>query len=177
MSNSTRNTVNYDNIKGHNHTPLSEGDPAPAFKIDTNLGKPLTLGCFKGHHLVLYFYPKDNTPGCTSQAQDFNNILDHFAKLNCKVLGISKDKIATHNKFAEKYNLKFPLGSDEEFHVCNKYHVYKEKNMYGKKVMGIERSTFLINPDGNLTKIWRKVSVKGHVANVYEELKKVIKEG
>jgi len=174
MSGKVHNTKNYDNIKGTDHHPLTVNDKAPAFSIETNLGKSLSLSDFKGHYLVLYFYPKDNTPGCNAEATDFNTHLTQFEKLNCKILGVSKDKMAAHHKFVEKFDLKFPLGSDEEFHLCNKYNVYKEKNMYGKKVMGIERSTFLIDPEGIIVKIWRKVSVKGHVTNVLEELNKII---
>lgn len=170
-TNSTRKI--YDRLESKKHHDTLEGDKAHAFNLETQLGKKIALNDYKGKYLVLYFYPKDNTSGCTLEGVEFNKVLKTFEKLNCEVFGISKDSVASHKKFAEEYSFKFPLGSDKEIETCKKYGVYKEKSMYGKKSMGIERTTFLIDPKGVVVKVWRKVNVKGHVQEVLETLKKL----
>ena len=125
---------------------------------------------FKGSYLVIYFYPKDKTSGCTIESQDFRDFKNKFAKKNCKIVGVSRDSIKSHKSFTEKESLNFPLLSDPDETMCNAYGVMKEKSMYGRKYMGIERSTFLIGPDGSLIKEWRGVKVAGHVEEVYDFL-------
>ena len=127
---------------------------------------------FKGSFSVIYFYPKDNTPGCTTEGQDFRDLYNEFEKLNANIFGVSRDSIASHHKFIEKYSFPFPLISDENESLCNVFDVIKDKNMYGKKVRGIERSTFLFDKNGKLIKEWRKVKVANHVAEVLEHIKK-----
>ena len=127
----------------------------------------------KGKNLVFYFYPKDNTPGCTKEGEDFRDNYSVIKKLNTEVIGVSKDSVASHQKFIKKFNFPFNLISDENEKVCNLFNVIKEKNMYGRKYMGIERSTFLIDTNGNLIKEWRKVRVKGHVDDVIESIKEI----
>ena len=146
------------------------GKLAPDFNLLGSDGNMHKLSDYKGRKVILYFYPKDNTPGCTAQACD---IRDNYKKLtdeNFIVLGISKDNLNSHNKFIEKFDLPFILLSDEEKTVCTMYDVIKEKNMYGKKVIGIERSTFIIDENGNLIKEFRKVKVKGHIEEVLNSL-------
>lgn len=166
----------YDKISTKSHHEVLEGDKAHSFDMPSQLGKNIVLKDFKGKYLVLYFYPKDDTPGCTLEGGDFSCLVSDFEKCNACVVGVSKDNIASHIKFAEKYDLKFPLGSDEDLSVSKKYGVYKEKNMYGKKVMGIERTTFLIDPEGVVSKVWRKVNAKGHASDVLETLKNLSKK-
>ena len=127
----------------------------------------------KGKNLVFYFYPKDNTPGCTKEGEDFRDNYSVIKKLNTEVIGVSKDSVASHQKFIKKFNFPFNLISDENEKVCNLFNVIKEKNMYGRKYMGIERSTFLIDTKGKLVKEWRKVRVKGHVDDVIESIKEI----
>ena len=127
----------------------------------------------KGKNLVFYFYPKDNTPGCTKEGEDFRDNYSVIKKLNTEVIGVSKDSVASHQKFIKKINFPFNLISDENEKVCNLFNVIKEKNMYGRKYMGIERSTFLIDTNGKLIKEWRKVRVKGHVDDVIESIKEI----
>ena len=127
----------------------------------------------KGKNLVFYFYPKDNTPGCTKEGEDFRDNYSVIKKLNTEVIGVSKDSVATHQKFIKKFNFPFNLISDENEKVCNLFNVIKEKNMYGRKYMGIERSTFLIDTNGKLLKEWRKVRVKGHVDEILESIKEI----
>ncbi len=146
------------------------GNLAPDFTLMGSDGKEHKLSDYKGKKVVLYFYPKDNTPGCTTEACDFRDNINEITNLNAVVLGISKDNLNSHNKFIEKFNLPFILLSDEDKVVCNLYDVIKEKNMYGKKVLGIERSTFIIDEDGNLIKEFRKVKVKGHIEEVLNSL-------
>lgn len=150
---------------------LKEGSKAPDFKLPTDTRGIVSLKDFAGTKLVLYFYPKDDTPGCTAEACAFNDNLPKFGKLKAAVLGISRDPLKKHEKFREKYDLGFPLGADEDGGVCEKYGVWVEKSMYGKKYMGIERSTFLIDETGKILKIWRKVKVTGHVEEVLEAAK------
>ena len=127
----------------------------------------------KGKNLVFYFYPKDNTPGCTKEGEDFRDNYSVIKKLNTEVIGVSKDSVTSHQKFVQKFNFPFNLISDENEKVCNLFNVIKEKNMYGRKYMGIERSTFLIDTNGKLIKEWRKVRVKGHVDDVIESIKEI----
>jgi peroxiredoxin Q/BCP len=152
-------------------TTLKEGMKAPDFKLPADDGTFLSLRDYKGRKLVLYFYPKDDTPGCTSEACAFNDGLPAFKKMNAAILGVSKDSLAKHLKFREKYGLKFPLLSDEEGAMIEKYGVWVEKSMYGKKYMGIERATFLIDEQGKIEKIWRKVKVPGHADDVATAIK------
>ena len=147
------------------------GNLAPDFTLMGSDGKEHKLSDYIGKKVILYFYPKDNTPGCTTEACDFRDNIDRITNQNAIVVGISKDNLNSHNKFIEKFNLPFILLSDEDKIVCELYDVIKEKNMYGKKVLGIERSTFIINEDGYLIKEFRKVKVKGHIDAVLEELK------
>lgn len=147
------------------------GNLAPDFTLMGSDGKEHKLSDYRGKKVILYFYPKDNTPGCTTEACDFRDNINKINNLNAIVLGISKDNLNSHNKFIEKFNLPFTLLSDEEKVVCELYDVIKEKNMYGKKVLGIERSTFIINEEGTLIKEFRKVKVKGHIEEVLNELK------
>ena len=151
---------------------LSIGDKAPDFSMPSDGGGTVTLSDFKGRYLVLYFYPKDDTPGCTKEAIGFTENKSEFDALNASILGISKDTPAKHDKFIAKHDLKVSLGSDESGDMIESYGVWVEKNMYGKKYMGIERATYLIGPDGNILEIWRKVRVKEHVAAVLTAVQK-----
>ena len=126
-----------------------------------------------GKSYVIYFYPKDNTPGCTQEGEDFRDLYKEFKKLKTEIYGVSRDSLKSHEGFKEKYKYPFELISDTEEKLCNLFDVIKEKNMYGKKYMGIERSTFLINKEGKLSAEWRKVKVNGHAAEVLEEVKKL----
>jgi len=145
---------------------LNEGDPAPDFSLPGAGGARLSLADFKGRKLALYFYPKDDTSGCTKEAIEFNGLRDKFARAGAGVVGVSPDSVKAHDRFREKYELKLPLASDEEKAALNAYGVWVEKSMYGRKYMGVERSTFLIGPDGRIAKIWRKVKVPGHAEAV-----------
>jgi peroxiredoxin Q/BCP len=149
---------------------LKIGNKAPAFKGLTAEG-PISLKDLKGSHVVLYFYPKDDTPGCTKEACAFRDNLPKFKKMNAKVFGVSKDSLKSHAKFAEKYELPFTLISDEDGSICDSFQTWVEKSMYGRKYMGIERATFLIDQEGVLRHIWRGVKVDGHA----EEVLKVVK--
>ncbi len=126
-----------------------------------------------GKSYVIYFYPKDNTPGCTQEGEDFRDLYKEFKKLKTEIYGVSRDSLKSHEGFKEKYKYPFELISDSEEKLCNLFDVIKEKNMYGKKYMGIERSTFLINKEGKLSAEWRKVKVNGHASEVLEEVKKI----
>jgi len=142
------------------------GKKIAAFTVATTATPKLTSKDLAGRPYVLYFYPKDDTPGCTLEGQDFRNHYADFGKLNVRVLGVSRDTLKSHEKFQKKYDLPFELVADSDEKLCKQFGVIKEKNMYGKKVLGIERSTFLIDADGVLRKEWRKVKVDGHVAAV-----------
>jgi peroxiredoxin Q/BCP len=142
---------------------LKEGEFAPDFTLQANTGEEVSLSDFRGKTVVLYFYPKDNTPGCTAEACDFRDRHEEFADLDVVILGVSRDPVASHQKFAVKHGLPFLLLSDVDEEVCRKYDVLKEKTMFGKKVMGIERSTFIIDREGRIAKVYRKVKVPGHV--------------
>jgi thioredoxin-dependent peroxiredoxin len=150
---------------------LGIGDRAPELRIPDQDGKQITLKDLKGKQVVLYFYPKDDTPGCTQESCDFRDSLAPIKKAGAIVLGISLDSQASHQKFIKKYTLPFALLSDADKTVAQAYGVYKEKSMYGKKYWGIERSTFVIDQDGTLKRIFRKVKVDGHVDEVLAALK------
>jgi len=147
------------------------GDKAPDFTLPKSGGGEVSLKDYKGKYLVLYFYPKDDTPGCTKEAIGFTEHKEAFAALGADILGVSKDTVAKHDKFITKHDLGIPLGSDESGAMIEAYGSWVEKNMYGKKYMGIDRSTFLIGPDGKFLEIWRKVRVKVHVEAVLDALK------
>ncbi len=147
---------------------LNVGDIAPSFNLPINGGETLSLDSFKGKNVVLYFYPKDSTPGCTTEAQGFRDNLKAFEAADTVVIGASKDSVKRHDNFVAKQEINFPLLSDEEGTLCNDYGVWQEKKNYGKTYMGIVRSTFLIDKDGKIAKIWTKVRVKGHVEAVLE---------
>ncbi len=151
------------------------GKNAPNFTLLSNSGSNVSLSDFKNKNVVLYFYPKDDTPGCTIEAQDFSKRLKDFEKLETIIIGVSKDSVKSHCKFIEKYDLQIQLLADEEQKTCKDYDVIKEKSMLGKKYMGIERSTFLINKSGKITKIWREVKVNGHVEEVISAVKEIQK--
>ena len=131
-------------------------------------GSPARLSDYKGHWLVLYFYPKDSTPGCTTEGLDFNALLPRFKKLGATVLGVSRDSIKSHQNFCTKQGFKFDLVSDADEALCNAFGVIKPKKLYGREYVGVERSTFLIDAQGKLAREWRKVKVKGHAAEVLE---------
>ena len=145
---------------------LTIGDKAPDFTIATDGGGTFCLSEMVGHNVIIYFYPKDDTPGCTKEACEFRDSLPDFSKSAAKIIGISKDTVAKHDKFKSKYDLPFTLGADLEGDVCDVYGTWVEKSMYGRQYMGIERATFLIDKAGVLQGIWRKVKVKGHVEEV-----------
>ncbi len=149
---------------------LKEGAKAPAFTLVSDSGEKVSLADFKGKTVILYFYPKDLTPGCTQQACDFRDMSALLKKKKAVVLGVSKDPVATHGKFKDKHELNFPLLADEDGKVCQAYGVWQEKSLYGRKFMGIVRTTFVIRPDGVIGKIYPKVKVKDHVASVLAEL-------
>ncbi len=151
---------------------LKVGDKAPDFTLNDKDGNKVSLKDFKGKKLVLYFYPKDNTSGCTKEACDFRDNLKSFSKLNAEVIGISADSEKTHTSFTEKYNLNFRLLSDPDKDAIQKYDVWKEKSMYGKKYMGIERTTYLIDEKGKIKKIFNKVKVDDHISEVLNEMEK-----
>jgi peroxiredoxin Q/BCP len=152
---------------------LEVGQLAPLFSGIRDSGSVIELDDLKGQNVVLYFYPKDDTPGCTIEAQDFTKRIKEFENLDCVVLGISKDNIASHCKFIEKYDLAFNLLADESGEICEKYGVIKNKSMFGKKYVGIDRSTFLIDKLGKINHIWRSVKVNGHVDEVLTILSKI----
>lgn len=145
---------------------LAEGDPAPDFRLPATAGRPVSLDGCKGKPFILYFYPKADTPGCTKEACAFQEASSDLQAIGLEVIGVSPDKIKPIEKFAAKYNLTFPLASDEDHAVAERYGTWVEKSMYGKKYMGMERSTFLIGADGKVLKAWRKVSVTGHADDV-----------
>lgn len=148
---------------------LSIGDIAPDFSLPGNGDTTLSLADFKGKNVVLYFYPKDDTPGCTSEAKDFTAMADDFQAANTVVIGMSKDTAAKHDKFIAKHDLSVLLASDEEGIALEAYGVWVEKNMYGRKYMGIQRATFLIDETGVIQEVWPKVKVKGHAEAVLEK--------
>ena len=152
-------------------TELTIGDPAPSITLPRDGGTTVSLADLLGQNVVLYFYPKDATPGCTTEAVDFTTNLPGFDSLNTVVLGVSKDPVKKHEKFVAKHDLKIALLSDEDGDVCERYGTWVEKQMYGKTYMGIERATFLIGADGKIAQIWRKVRVPGHVDAVLDAVR------
>ena len=147
---------------------LDISSPAPDFNLPATSGSDVSLASLKGTSFVLFFYPRDDTSGCTKESIAFSGLLPEFEKKGVKVFGASKDSMKSHDKFAAKHDLKVPLLSDENGTLCEDFGVWKEKSMYGKKFMGIERSTFLIAADGTIAQIWRKVKVPGHAEAVLE---------
>lgn len=147
-------------------TDLTAGDMAPDFSLPRNGGGTVSLSDFAGKPLVLYFYPKDDTSGCTTEAIDFTGLTAEFEKLGASVIGVSPDSVKSHDKFAAKHNLSVVLAADEEHKALEAYGVWKEKSMYGKTYMGVERSTFLIDRGGKVAEVWRKVKVAGHAEAV-----------
>jgi len=150
---------------------IETGQTAPDFTLPRDGGGDITLSALRPASVVLYFYPKDDTSGCTKEAQDFTALADDFAAAGAKVIGVSKDSVAKHDKFVSKYGLAVALVSDEESDVCERYGTWVEKSMYGKKYMGIERATFLIDGTGNVAGVWRKVKVPGHAEEVLAAVK------
>src|SRR5215213_3352625 len=147
---------------------LKIGDKAPAFTLPATGGEPISLEGLKGRKAVLYFYPKDDTPGCTSEAIAFQGLKAEFASAGTDIIGVSADSVASHDQFATKHKLDFALASDEERTMLEAYGVWVEKSMYGRKYMGIERTTVLIDRDGRIARVWPKVSVPGHAEEVLE---------
>ncbi len=147
------------------------GNKVPDFSLPATGGQTVKLSDLRGKNVVLYFYPKDNTPGCTLEGQNFRDNIRRFRARNTVIFGVSRDSLKSHEKFREKQCFPFELLSDEDEKLCRMFDVIKEKNMYGKKVMGIERSTFLIDKDGKLRQEWRKVKVDGHVDAVLDAVK------
>ncbi|MEI8065406.1 MAG: thioredoxin-dependent thiol peroxidase [Pseudomonadota bacterium] len=153
---------------------IKENSKAPNFKLPSNNNKSFEINKNLNQYIVIYFYPRDNTPGCTNEAKDFSKLYNDFKKLNCEVIGISKDSIESHKKFITKFKIPFQLLSDEEVMVLKKYGAWGEKSMYGKKFMGIKRTTVLINPKGKIMKIWNNVKVLDHAKDVLNFLKAAI---
>ena len=151
---------------------IEEGKKAPSFTLENQDGEKISLNNFAGKNVVLYFYPKDNTSGCTQEACNFRDDFPKFGKMEAVILGVSPDSVQSHKKFSEKYKLPFHLLSDEKKQVLEKYGVWKEKSMYGRKYMGVERSTFIIDKTGKVRRIFRKVKVDNH----NDEVMKTIKE-
>lgn len=149
------------------------GKPVPAFKLEATSGKTITEQDLKGKNTVLYFYPKDDTPGCTQEGQDFRDEIKQFVKLNTQVIGVSRDTVKSHEKFKAKYDFPFELLSDPDETLCSAFDVMQLKNMYGKQVRGVERSTFLIDGKGVLRREWRKVKVQDHVNEVLAAIKEL----
>lgn len=150
---------------------VTVGKKVPDFKLPATGEQDIALSDFRGKNVVLYFYPKDNTPGCTTEGQDFRDQINTFRRRNTVILGISRDSVKSHENFRQKQAFPFELLSDAEEKVCTLFDVIKEKNLYGRKVMGVERSTFLIDAQGVLAREWRKVKVPGHVDEVLEAVK------
>jgi peroxiredoxin Q/BCP len=152
---------------------VKPGDKAPDFTLATDGDGKVTLSKLKGKKVILYFYPKDDTSGCTAEACGFRDNLPKFGRTDATVIGISRDSVASHDRFKKKYDLPFMLASDEEGKVCEAYGTWVEKSMYGRKYMGIERATFLIDPKGAVRNVWRKVKVPGHVDEVLAAAKAI----
>ena len=152
---------------------MKEGSKLKNFKGEMTGKRDFDLSDYKGQNIVIYFYPRDNTPGCTSEGEDFKDNYKKFKKKNTEIFGVSKDTIKSHDSFKDKFKFPFNLISDPDEKICNIFNVIKEKSMYGKKYMGIERSTFLIDANGKLVDEWRKVKVTGHAEEVLEAAKKL----
>ncbi len=153
---------------------IKENSKAPNFKLPSSNNKNFEINKSLKQYLVIYFYPRDNTPGCTNEAKDFSKLYKEFKKLNCEIFGISKDSVESHKKFISKFKIPFQLLSDEKIIALKKYGAWGEKSMYGKKFMGIKRTTVLINPKGKIIKIWNNVKVKDHAKEVLSCLKEAI---
>ena len=151
---------------------IKENTKAPIFKLPSTNKKEYSLKDSIGNYVIIYFYPKDDTPGCTIETNDFNKLLPKFKKLNCEILGISKDNLKSHDKFRDKYKIKFDLLADEEIKVLKKYKVWAKKKFMGREFMGINRSTFLVNEKGKIFKVFSKVKPKGHSKEVLEAFQK-----
>ena len=149
---------------------------APSFSLPSTSNNEYSLKDSLGKYIVLYFYPKDDTPGCTIETNDFNKLLAKFKKLNCEILGISKDNLKSHNKFRDKYKIKFDLLADEELKVLKKYKVWGKKKFMGREFMGIIRSTYLIDKKGKILKVWDNVKVKDHAKEVLKTLQNILKK-
>jgi thioredoxin-dependent peroxiredoxin len=154
---------------------LKEKSIAPKFTLNSTGNNKYSLKDSQGKYVILYFYPKDDTPGCTIETNDFNKLLTKFKKLNCEVYGISKDNIKSHNKFKNKYKIKFDLLADDEIKIVKSYKVWAKKKFMGREFMGVVRSTFLIDPKGKIVKIWDNVKVKDHAQEVLDSLKHIQK--
>ena len=152
---------------------MNDKSKAPSFLALVDENKELSLDNFQGSYLIIYFYPKDKTSGCTIESQDFRDYKNKFSKKNCKIIGVSRDSIKSHKSFTEKESLNFPLLSDPDETMCNAYGVMKEKSMYGRKYMGIQRTTFLSNNSGIIKNIWEKVKVPGHAEKVLKAVKEL----
>lgn len=150
---------------------LEQGDRAPDFTLPGDGGGEISLSGYRGKKVVLYFYPKDDTPGCTAEARDFTALAPQFEQADAVVIGVSKDSPARHDKFRDKHDLKVRLASDQEGEVLDAYGVWKEKSLYGRTFMGIQRATFLIDREGKIARVWPKVKVKGHAAEVLDAAK------
>ena len=155
---------------------IKEKNLAPTFKLPSTNKKEFSLKESLGNFVVLYFYPKDDTPGCTIETNDFNKLLPKFKKLNCEILGISKDNLKSHDKFRDKYKIKFDLLADEEIKVLKKYKVWAKKKFMGREFMGIVRTTFLIDKKGKILKVWENVKVKDHAKEVLDTLSNIVKK-
>ena len=145
---------------------LNDGDAAPEVTLNTGMGRSVPLSALRGRKVVLYFYPRDDTPGCTQEARDFTALADDFAATGARIVGVSKDGPASHAKFADKFAIPYALASDEDGAACEAFGVWVEKSMYGRKYMGIDRATFLIDEEGRVARSWRKVKVAGHAEAV-----------
>lgn len=152
-------------------TELAVGEKAPDFAVAFDNAQDITSEGLRGLHKIIYFYPKDDTPGCTIEAQDFRDHIDSFKNAGAIIIGVSKDSVKSHDNFKKKYCLPFPLASDETGQMCEDYGVWVEKSMYGKSYMGIERTTFLIDKNGIIRNIWRKVKVEDHVKEVLDAVR------
>ena len=152
-----------------------EGKKCPKFKAHATSNKTISNETFQNQNLVIYFYPKDSTPGCTTEGQEFRDSYKKFKKLNTEILGVSRESIKSHENFKSKQNFPFELLSDPDEKVCKAFDVMKLKSMYGREYMGVDRSTFIIDAEGKVVKVWRGVKVKGHVAEVLEAVKELVK--
>ena len=155
---------------------IKENTKAPIFKLPSTNKKEYSLKDSIGNYVIIYFYPKDDTPGCTIETNDFNKLLPKFKKLNCEILGISKDNLKSHDKFRDKYKIKFDLLADEEIKVLKKYKVWAKKKFMGREFMGIVRTTFLIDKKGKTLQVWNNVKVKDHAKEVLETLQNIVKK-